>query len=186
MAVFFRNLGKRDSISALALKFCILTACRTNEVIQASWDEIDFKECVWTIPAERMKSKREHRVPLTNEVMALLDNLPKLNGWLFSSPQSAKHISNGAMLKLIKTQLERPDLTAHGFRSTFRDWCAEVSPYPRELAEAALAHVLNDKTEAAYQRGDLLAKRRELMQEWENYVHEVHEVHSNVVTMEKK
>ena len=171
-ALFMQELSNRNTITAKALAFTILTASRTSEVIEASWDEIDFKEKVWTIPKGRTKSKRIHRVPLTDSLVVLLEGMPRLGGWVFPSPRAGKHISNMAMLKFLKTTMKRPDLTVHGFRSTFRDWAAEVSPYPRELAEAALAHVLADKTEAAYQRGDFLEKRRELMQDWHKFTHE--------------
>jgi len=167
---FMLNLNSRTSVSAYALQFTILTAARTTEVLLAGWNEIDVDNKLWTIPEERMKSKRTHRVPLSDQVINLLNQLPRLNQWIFPSPHKGKHLSNNAMLKILKKQMERPDLTVHGFRSTFRDWCAEVSDFPRELAEAALAHVLADKTEAAYQRGDLLEKRRVLMQEWASYV----------------
>jgi integrase len=170
-ALFMQELSNRKTITAKALAFTILTASRTKEVIEASWDEIDLKEKVWTIPKGRMKSKRVHRVALTDDLIKLLESLPRLSGWLFPSPRAGKHISNMAMLKLLKEGMNRPDLTVHGFRSTFRDWAAEVSPYPRELAEAALAHVLGDKTEAAYQRGDLLEKRREMMLAYSAFVH---------------
>ncbi len=173
---FISDLKTKTSISALALQFTILTATRTSEVLLANWDEIDLEQAVWTIPETRMKSNRLHRIPLSFQAINVLKKLPKLNEWLFPSPQLGKHLSNVAMLKVLKIQMQRPDLTVHGFRSTFRDWCAEVSNFPRELAESALAHVLSDKTEAAYQRGDLLEKRRVLMQEWANYVHQVHKL----------
>ncbi len=170
--VFMSQFDKAQSISAFALKFTILTGMRTGEVIGASWDEIDFWKKIWTIPKERMKGEnpREHRVPLSTAALDLLNSLPKTNGWIFPSPYKGNHISNTAMLTYLKKQLNRPDLTVHGFRSTFRDWCAEVTNYPREVAEAALAHANKDKTEAAYQRGDLLEKRRSLMQDWSDYV----------------
>lgn len=168
--LFIAGLSSYDTITALALKFTIATACRTNEIIEASWDEVDVKARVWTIPKERMKSSRSLRVPLNDTAMSVINSLPKLNGWLFPSVQAGKHISNLAMLKMLKGRLGRPDLTIHGFRSTFRDWCAETTNHPREIAEAALAHTLKDKTEAAYQRGDLLAKRRSLMIDWSDYL----------------
>lgn len=172
LPVFMDQLAEKESISAKALQFTILTCVRTSEAISASWDEIDFENAVWTIPAIKMKSNREHRVPLSSQAIALLESLPRLNGWLFPSPQYGKHLSNMAMLTLLKKHLNRPDLTVHGFRSTFRDWSAEVSDYPRELAESALAHTLGNKTEAAYQRGDYLEKRRDLMQSWSDYAQE--------------
>ncbi len=169
LGVFMQTLSEHSSLNAKAMTFTILTACRTNEVLAASWDEIDFNAETWTIPAERMKSERPHRVPLSEQAINLLEKLPRVNGWLFPSAHYGKHLSNMAMLNLMNRQLKRPDLTVHGFRSTFRDWVAEQTNYQRELAEAALAHILGDKTEAAYQRGDMLEKRAELMQVWADY-----------------
>ena len=170
LPLFMSELSKFDTITAQALRFTIATACRTNEVVGASWDEIDIKRKVWTIPKERMKSKRALRVPLNATAISVINSLPKLDGWLFPSVQAGKHISNMAMLKMLKGKLNRRDLTVHGFRSSFRDWCAETTSHPREIAEAALAHVVKDKTEAAYQRGDLLEKRRLLMSDWSEYL----------------
>ena len=169
--VFMTELDQMETVSSMALKFTILTAMRTGAVIGASWDEIDLKDKVWTIPANRMKgvNPKEHRVPLSDGVMDLLSKLPRDSGWLFPSTHRGKHISNMAMLKYLKMTMRRTDLTVHGFRSTFRDWCAEVTNHPREIAEAALAHINKDKTEAAYQRSDLLEKRRVLMEEWSEF-----------------
>jgi integrase len=156
-----------DSVPARAMELTILTCTRTNETIQATWGEIDFEEKLWIIPKDRMKAGREHRAPLSNQAISILELLPRLNDWVF--PSTRTHISNNAMLLCLKNQLGFGNITVHGFRSTFRDWAAEVSTYPREVAEAALAHVVSDKTEAAYQRGDLLEKRRQMIQEWSNY-----------------
>ncbi len=169
IGVFIEKLERHHSLNAKALMFTILTACRTSEVLAAAWDEIDLTAKAWTIPAYRMKSDRPHRVPLSRQAISLLEQLPQENGWLFPSLQHGKHLSNMAMLNLLNRQLGRPDLTVHGFRSTFRDWVAEQTNYQRELAEAALAHVLGDKTEAAYQRGDMFEKRAELMQSWAEF-----------------
>lgn len=174
IGVFFTELRTLHSISAKALQFTILTATRTNEILLASWDEIDLKAEIWAIPAERMKSNRIHRVPLSKQAVQVLESIPIQKGWLFPSLRYGKHLSNMAMLKVLKQDLNRKDCTVHGFRSTFRDWCAEQTNYPRELAESALAHVLADKTEAAYQRGDMLEKRRKLMQHWADYCGQVH------------
>ncbi len=165
---FMRDLRTREGLSAAALEFSILTACRTNEVLGATWDEIDFEAATWTIPGERMKARRSHRVPLTAPALKLLTRLNKTRSsdYVFPGQKYGRPLSNMAMLSLLKRQLGRPDLTVHGFRSTFRDWCAETTNFPREVAEAALAHVLTDKTEAAYQRGDLFEKRRALMEAW--------------------
>lgn len=171
VSAFMKEIKPKISISAKALQFTILTACRTKEVIGARREEIDGN--IWTVPLERMKATREHRVPLSTQALELLDSLPVTEGWLFPSIHYHKPISNMAMLKFLKTDMQRPSLTVHGFRSSFRDWCAEQTNYPRELAEASLAHVLQDKTEAAYQRGDMLEKRRRLMQAWADYCDKV-------------
>jgi integrase len=162
---FMGKLQAKDSVSAKALELTIFTAVRTSEALNAKWNEIDFDNRLWTIPAERMKASREHRVPLSNQAITLLENLSRTNDYLFSVRED-KPMSNMAMLTFLKKQMNQPTLTVHGFRSTFRDWAAEVSTFPRELAESALAHVLSDKTEAAYQRGDLLSKRRAMIQSW--------------------
>lgn len=184
VGAFMDEIKHKVSISAKALQLTILTATRTSEVIGAKWDEINSQTGVWTIPAQRMKANREHRVPLSKQALNLLDNLPFKQDWLFPSVQDGKHISNMAMLKFLKRDMRHPTLTVHGFRSTFRDWCAEQTSYPRELAESALAHVLSDKTEAAYQRGDLLQRRQKLMQSWANYCTTV-QVAAEIVTIGK-
>jgi integrase len=171
IAMFMAVLAKEEGVSALALRFAILTAARTGEVIGARWSEIDMGEDVWTVPAGRMKAAREHRVPLSEGAldvlreMAKLRTNPMMDGFLFPGGRAGKPLSSMALLKLLRRMGCR-DLTAHGFRSTFRDWCAETTNHPREVAEAALAHTLRDRTEAAYQRGDLMEKRRRLMAEW--------------------
>ena len=168
MRPFMEKLSLNTTISAYALKFTILTGVRTSESLNACWDEIDVENGIWTIPPDRMKANREHRVPLSTQALDLLTKLPKSNDFLFSV-STDKALSNTSMLVFLKRQMGYKDLTVHGFRSTFRDWAAEVSPFPRELAESALAHVLTDKTEAAYQRGDLLEKRRDMMTAWATY-----------------
>lgn len=171
---FMATLAEQEGVSALALRFAILTAARTGEAIGARWSEFNMTEAVWTVPASRMKAGREHRVPLSDDVLDVLRNLaklrddPKADGYVFPGGKAGKPLSSMALLMLLR-RMKRGDLTAHGFRSTFRDWCAEATNYPREVAEAALAHTLRDKTEAAYQRGDLLEKRRRLMGEWATF-----------------
>jgi integrase len=171
IGAFMGRLAKDDGVSALALQFVILTAARTGEVIGARWSEMDLGLAVWTVPAERMKAGREHRVPLSDQALAVLRVVAKLrtnpraDGFVFPGGKPGKPLSSMALLMLLR-RMARGDLTTHGFRSTFRDWCAEATNYPREVAEAALAHALRDKTEAAYQRGDLMEKRRCLMEEW--------------------
>jgi len=172
---FYIELGQHDAISAKALAFLILTAVRSGEVRGSKLRDVDFAEKVWTIPAERMKSGREHRVPLSPEAVALLRGLKHLDDaegdtLLFPSPRGLL-LTDVAISKCLKVAMKRPELTVHGFRSSFRDWAAEQTNFPRELAEAALAHVLSDKTEAAYQRGDILARRRRLMDAWARFCH---------------
>jgi integrase len=156
-------------LSARALEFTILTAARTNETISARWTEIDLKGKLWTVPAERMKAERDHRVPLSDAAIAILKALPHEGDQIFpGGTRSAPHMSNMAMLVLL-SRMGRDDLTVHGFRSTFKDWARECTNYPNEVSEAALAHVIGDETEAAYARGDLFDKRRKLMNDWAAY-----------------
>ena len=170
---FMAALRDHDSISARALEFTILTAARTGEIIGARRSEIDEVLAVWTIPADRMKGDREHRVPLSRRAIEVIQCLPKGVTYLFPGGRVGGHLSNMAMLKLLE-RMKRDDLTVHGFRSTFRDWAAERTSFPGEVAEAALAHVVGDKVEAAYRRGDLFEKRRRLMDAWAEFVTKVH------------
>lgn len=167
---FMQELRRQEGVSPRALEFAILTAARTGEVIGAMWSEIDVHEKVWTVPAERMKGGREHRVPLPDRVLAILEELPRENGseHVFIGSRAGRPLSNMAMLKVLQ-RMGRGDLTVHGFRSTFRDWAAETTSYPREVAEMALAHAVSDQVEAAYRRGDLFAKRRRLVEGWARY-----------------
>jgi integrase len=169
---FFGALAERDTISAKALRFTILTAVRSGETRGAAWGEIDRDNAVWIIPGERTKRGREHRVPLSEEALSVLDDLERHGddpgALLFPSPLG-KPLSDAAMRKYLQTNMGKPGLTVHGFRSSFRDWTAERTNFPREIAEAALAHVLRDKTEAAYQRGDMLDRRRKLMEAWAKF-----------------
>ncbi len=157
--------------TVLALEFLVLTAVRSGEVRKARWEHIDVDAAVWTIPAERMKSGREHRVPLSDRTLAVLDEarkeLPHGDGVVFPS-QSGGIQRNGTMSDLMR-ELEI-DAVPHGFRSSFRDWAAECTEAPREVCELALAHVNNDRTEAAYRRTDLFHRRRVLMQQWADYL----------------
>jgi integrase len=167
---FVAELRDNDSLSARALEFTILTAARTGETIGARWSEIDVAAKVWTVPAERTKSGREHRVPLTERALEILASLPREDGndHVFIGTRKGKGLSNMALLELLRGMVEN-GLTVHGFRSSFRDWAGERTNFPREIAETALAHVLTDKTEAAYRRGDALEKRRQLMTAWCRY-----------------
>ncbi len=164
---FMRQLRAMDGTAARALEFCILTAARTGEAIGATWDEIDLAGAVWTVPAERMKMKREHRVALSAEALALLKALPRVEGnpHLFPGLRAGKALSNMAMLNLLE-RMGHSAITVHGFRSTFRDWAAEQTNFPSEVVEMALAHAIGNAVEAAYRRGDLLDKRALLMQAW--------------------
>jgi integrase len=155
-------------MAALALEFTILTAARTGEVLKAGWAEIDTDGAVWIVPAERMKGRREHRVPLSLVALAVLErarHAGKGSEFIFPNTGRGRPLSNMAMLKMME-RMGRPKLTTHGFRSTFRDWVAEQTAFPSEVAEAALAHAIGDKTEAAYRRGTMFEKRRALMQQW--------------------
>jgi integrase len=154
---FMADLRSRNSLSARALEFTVLTAVRTGETIGATWDEIDFAAKVWTIPAARMKAGKAHRVPLSDRAAEILASVPREGEHIFP-------LSNMAMLELLRGM--RPGTTVHGFRSSFRDWAAERTSYPNHVAEAALAHTISDKVEKAYRRGDLFEKRRRLMADW--------------------
>ena len=162
--------GGRD-LAAQALEVTILTTARTGEVIGARWDEIDLEAGVWTVPAGRMKAGKEHKTPLSPRAVELLKDLYREDGndFVFIGSQAGSGLSNMAMTTVLR-RMGRGDLTAHGFRSTFRDWAGEATAHPREVIEAALAHKLKDKAEAAYARGDLFAKRRALMTDWAAYL----------------
>jgi len=176
------TLRAQASIRAKALEFTILTGVRTKEVIGAKWSEMDLENKVWTVPACRMKMKKEHRVPLSSGAVKVLEQLPVFvdTPYLFVGTRVKQHLSNMSMLTL----LQRPEhesglgydsVTVHGFRSTFRDWAAEQTSFPREVCERALAHDVRSAVESAYQRGDLLEKRRELMDAWDLFVNSLPE-----------
>jgi integrase len=157
VGAFLAELRERDSLAARALEFTILTATRSGEVLGALWPEIDFESRVWTVPAERTKGHREHRVPLAPRALEVLRSAPRQRDRIFP-------------LSRVAMWLEAPEsVTVHGFRSSFRDWCAEQTNFPREIAEAALGHIVGDSTERAYRRGDVLEKRRRLMEAWASY-----------------
>lgn len=171
LAEFMSELRARDGLSARALELQILTATRPSEVAGARWEEFDLAAGTWTIPGERMKAGKPHRVPLSPAALTLLRALPRLHGeaqaYLFPGFGKNPTMTTAAPLKLLKEL--RPGVVAHGFRSTFRDWAADMTAYPREIAEEALAHALSDKTEAAYRRTDLFTKRAGLMADWARY-----------------
>ena len=189
--VFMRLLREEKGTVALALRFAILTAARTGETLGAKWSEIDLAQKVWTVPAERMKAEKEHRVPLTDDATAVLREAEKLRvgdaDYVFPGAKKGKGgetdapLSNMAMLVLLR-RMGRGDLTAHGFRSTFRDWAAETGQ-PSDIAEAALAHTLGNKVQAAYQRGDMLDRRRKLMESWAEWCKHVPAAGGNVREM---
>jgi integrase len=165
---FLSKLRKQEGISARCLEFTILTAARTGEAVGARWDEINLKRKVWIIPAERMKAKKEHRVPLSDAVIKVLKKLPVSCDFVFAGLKDDTHISDMSMLAVLK-RMGLSEITVHGFRSTFRDWSAEQTNFPRDVCEAALAHTLENKTEASYFRADLFEKRRELMESWARF-----------------
>ena len=172
IAAFLVELRKQEGFAARAMEFMVLTAARTGEVRGALWSEMDLEARAWTIPAERMKRKREHRVPLCDRAIALLKEMEKNRTdeqpYVFHGGKAGKGMSDGALLALLK-RMERTDITPHGFRSTFRDWASECTNYPHEVQEMALAHIIRNKAEAAYRRGDLFEKRRSMMADWERY-----------------
>lgn len=169
MPAVMADLRRREGVSARALEFAILTVARSGEVRGAAWNEFDLEAGTWTIPAARMKAKKEHRVPLSSSALAMLRELPRIDGnpYVFPAPRGGT-LSDMALTAVLR-RMGRGDLTQHGFRSTFRDWAGETTAFPREVIEHALAHQLRDKVEAAYQRGDLLRKRATLMEEWSHY-----------------
>jgi integrase len=170
IAEFMAALRQQEGVAARALEFAILTAARTGEVIGARWEEINIAEKLWTIPAERMKAGKEHRVPLSAPALAILEDLAKVREgeFVFPGGRHGRPISNMAMLMLLR-RMDHADLTVHGFRSAFRDWAAERTTFPAEVAEMALAHTVSDKVEAAYRRGDLFQKRRQLAEAWAKF-----------------
>ena len=183
IGAFMVELRGRDGVAALALEFAILTATRTNEVLGARWDEIDGQ--VWTIPASRMKAGREHRVPLSDKAMTIIKRMKavRANDYIFPGDRR-EMLSNMALLMTLR-RMGRGDLTTHGFRATFRTWAAERSQFPREVVESALAHVIGNKVEAAYQRGDLFDKRRRLMDAWAEYCAKAANLGASVIPLRK-
>ena len=187
VAEFIQRLRQKKGISPKALEFAILTACRSGEIFGAKWHEIDFKNKVWIIPKERMKADKEHRVPLSQQAINLLESIQpytQLHDFIFPAPRSGEMLSDMSLTTLIKRMHEQKFkenqlgyidpkqnriITTHGFRSTFRDWSADKTDYPREVCEHVLAHKLPDEVEAAYLRGAYLEKRKGLMADWAKY-----------------
>lgn len=168
---FLRELRQRSGTSARALELTILTCARTTEVLDVQPGEFQLNAKLWIVPAERMKAKREHRVPLGERALALIQHAiaqPREGKYLFPGERKGRPLSNMAMLNLLE-RMGYPDITVHGFRSTFRDWMADCTEYPDSLGDMALAHVIADKTDAAYRRGDMLERRRRMMEDWERF-----------------
>jgi integrase len=183
---FMAALRELDGMGARSFEFLILTAARTGEVTRLRWDEVDFKKRLWTVPANRMKAGNEHRVPLCSRALAILQAIRpiQVNGdaYVFPGSKPRKPQSNMVFLMLLR-RMKRGDLTAHGFRATFKTWATERTNFPREVVEAALAHVAGDKLEAAYQRGDIFDKRLRLMTAWADYCCAKPAVGANVVSI---
>ncbi len=169
LPAFYQLLRAQQSVSALAMRFSILTAARTGEVRGATWDEIDGNR--WLIPAARMKARRQHAVPLSEEALMIFKQAEAISvgAVIFPGPRG-RPLSSNALLALVQRRMKRPDITPHGFRSTFRDWAAEMTNHPSDVIDMALAHTVGNKVEAAYRRGDLFDKRRELMTDWQSFV----------------
>jgi len=169
LPAFLAALDEQEGIGALALRFTILTCVRTKEALEAPWDEINFTEKLWTIPPDRMKGGREHRVPLSGPALEILAMLQKLPPSPFVFPANRRRPVSKMVMLMTLRRLQRSDLTVHGFRSTFSDWCAERTAFASEVREMALAHKISNAVEAAYRRGDLFEKRRELTRVWAAY-----------------
>jgi integrase len=167
-----QSLRQEAGSGSKALEFTILTACRSGEVRFATWEEVNLKDKVWVIPGERMKAGKEHRIPLSGAAMAVLNQMDQSTSLIFPGRDGVKTLSDMSLSAVLR-RMGRGDITVHGFRSTFRDWAAECTSYPREVAEMALAHTIGDKVEAAYRRGDLFAKRTRMMQEWANFCNQI-------------
>lgn len=169
---FMIELRKRPGLSARLLELVILTAARVSEAAAAHWSEFDLDSGVWTIPPERMKAGREHRVALSARAVQLLRDLPCKEGaqHVFPGATGKSHLNPESARKLLQKDMSYSDITVHGFRSSFRDWAAEMTSFPGDVIEAALAHTIKDKTEAAYKRTDLFVKRASLMQDWCDYI----------------
>jgi len=174
VGAFMVGLRRQEGAAASALEFVILTACRAGEVIGARWGEFNIGEALWTIPPERVKSGRQHRVPLSPAALTIINAMQEVrttghgNGFVFPGGKRGRPLSNTALRAVLK-RLRRSDVTVHGFRSSFRDWAAERTNYPREVAEMVLGHAVGDKVEAAYRRSDLFEKRRKMMNAWADY-----------------
>ncbi|MBA2660089.1 MAG: integrase arm-type DNA-binding domain-containing protein [Nitrosospira sp.] len=168
MAEFMGVLRQQAGNGAKALEYAILTACRSGEVRFATWEEVNLKDKVWVIPAERMKAGKEHRIPLSDSAIAVLKQMDQSRQLIFPGRDEGKPLSDMSLTAVLR-RMDRGDLTAHGFRSTFRDWASESTAYPQHVAEMALAHSIGSKVEAAYRRGDLFTKRTRMMEDWARF-----------------
>jgi integrase len=164
------ELRQQEGIPARALEFAILTAARSGEAMGARWSELNRTGRVWAIPGERMKTGKEHRIPLSDRALAIIEEMAAIrhNDFVFPGARGNRSLSNVSFYRQLHL-MQRPDLTTHGFRSTFRDWAAERTAFPAEVAEMALAHTVSDKVEAAYRRGTMFEKRRQLADAWAKY-----------------
>jgi integrase len=163
-----RRLREQEGTPARALEFAVLTAGRTSEVLGAKRSEIDRASRMWTVPADRMKGRREHRVPLCDAALAIVDATPR-GEYLFPGAKKGKQLGTRALTTLLERMGLGDQVTTHGFRSTFRDWASETTNYPGDMLELAIAHAIDSKTEAAYRRADQLAKRFALMADWQRH-----------------
>ena len=184
VAVFVGRLRESDSLAALALELCILTAARSGEILGMRWSEINLDERVWTLPPDRMKAGREHRVPLSERAVAILRQLAEIRtgDFVFPGQRKGRPLSNMAMEMMLR-RMKADTITVHGFRSSFRDWAGNETPYPRDLIETALAHVVGDEAERAYRRSDALEKRRKLMAAWAAYCTSAPKAQGNVTPL---
>ena len=184
LPAFMTTLRTQESVAAKALEFVVLTAARSGEVIHARWEEIDAAEKLWTVPAARMKGAKEHRVPLSDRAWAILENMKTIRqgDYIFPGQRHRRPLGANALMVSLRS-MGRADLTAHGFRSSFRDWCAERTNFPSEVAEMALAHAVGNKVEAAYRRGDLSEKRRRLMDQWAEFCNAAPAADADVIPM---
>jgi integrase len=180
---FIADIGRREATAARALEFCILTATRSSETMQARWSEIDLNGKIWTLPAARMKAGREHRVPLSARAVAILKDMKEAadGDYVFPGQRPGRPLSNMALDMFLRRA--KSEYTTHGFRSSFRDWAGNETHFPRELAEHALAHVIGDKAEQAYRRSDALERRRELMDAWARFCEG--EAGANIVALKR-
>jgi integrase len=179
---FLINLRERQGTAARALEVTILTALRSGEVLRSLWPEFDLAAKVWTVPKDRMKGGREHRVPLSERVIEIIESIPRDGEYVFAGSRPDRPLNVAAMLRVI-SRMKQSGITVHGFRSSFRDWASETTNYPNHVVEMALAHAIGDDVEAAYRRGDLLAKRTALMRDWADYCARQPSAGDNVVPL---